>query len=156
VASHSGATGAKASHVFKGCNLVVVAGIAGPLSQNRDSILNEHKAIIEANGGRIVFSGHAFGMLGRAVRKRLGAVQADEIIAHVLRLFAPGVKVACEISCMAADAGLIEVGEETLAIAGTSEGADTAVILKPANTESFFDTRIREIICKPREWAPYD
>ena len=68
----------------------------------------------------------------------------------MLRLFSQGLKVACEIACMAVDAGLVPAGEETVAIAGTGQGADTAIVLRPSNTHQFFDTRILEIICKPR------
>ena len=51
---------------------------------------------------------------------------------------------------MAADAGLIPVDSEIIAIAGTAKGADTAVVLKPAHMNSFFDVRICEIIAMPR------
>jgi len=51
---------------------------------------------------------------------------------------------------MAADAGLIRTDEEAIAIGGSGGGADTAVVLKPSNTHTFFDLRIKEIACKPR------
>ena len=73
-----------------------------------------------------------------------------DIIASTLGIFGRGMKVACEISAMAADAGLVRCNEEIIAIAGSGEGADVAVILQPANAHRFFDTRIKEIICKPR------
>ncbi|KON29980.1 hypothetical protein AC480_02105, partial [miscellaneous Crenarchaeota group archaeon SMTZ1-55] len=100
--------------------------------------------------GRIVQSTHAFGTLGRAVNRRFGAIQVDEIIAHVLRLFGVGTKVACEVACMAVDAGCLRTDEDTIAIGGTGGGADTAIVLQPSNTHTFFETRIKEIICKPR------
>jgi hypothetical protein len=50
---------------------------------------------------------------------------------------------------MAADAGLIRAGEPAIAIAGTGRGADTAVVLRPANAQTFFDMRIMEVLCKP-------
>jgi hypothetical protein len=112
---------------------------------------DDNRSIIEGAGGNVLFAGHAFGMLGRAVNRQFGAIQIDELIAHVLRLFCAGVKVGCEISCMAVDAGLIRSGDEVVAIGGTGGGADTAIVLKPSNTHTFFDTRILEIICKPRE-----
>ena len=74
----------------------------------------------------------------------------DEIIANVLRLFGQGVKVAGEVSCMAVDAGLLRTDEDAVAIGGTKYGSDTAIIIRPSNTHTFFDARIREIICKPR------
>ncbi|MFI5342449.1 MAG: hypothetical protein ACHQ7N_21775, partial [Candidatus Methylomirabilales bacterium] len=89
--------------------------------------------------------------LGRAVNKKFGAIQLDEVIAHTLRVVGAGVKVGCEIVCMATDAGLIRAGQDVIAIGGSEQGADTAVVIKASNTHRFFDTRVREIICKPRE-----
>jgi uncharacterized protein len=150
VASYSGLTGAKAAGRFGDRGLVVVAGVYGFREPNAVAMQQEHRASIEAAGGKVLFAGHAFGMLGRAVHRKLGAIQTDEIIAHVLRLFGQGVKVACEITCMAVDAGLVPAGEEVVALAGTGQGADTAVVLRASNTHTFFDTRILEIVCKPR------
>jgi len=59
-------------------------------------------------------------------------------------------KVACEIACMAADAGFIRTDEDAISIGGTSRGADTAILLRPSNTHAFFDIKVKEIICKPR------
>jgi hypothetical protein len=150
VASYSGDTGVKAARVFKGDNLIIVAGVVGFREPNKASMRDENKSFIEANGGQVLFAGHAFGMLGRAVHRRLGAVQIDEVIAHVLRLFSQGVKVGCEIACMAADAGLIRTGEEIIAVAGSGTGADSAIVLRASNTHTFFDAKVLEIICKPR------
>jgi hypothetical protein len=50
---------------------------------------------------------------------------------------------------MAADAGLVRTDEDIIAIAGTSHGADTAVVLKPVTSQNFFDLRVKEILCKP-------
>ena len=89
-------------------------------------------------------------MLGRAVRKKLGAVQADEIIAQTLKLFGEGMKVAAEVICMATDASLVAPGEEVMAVGGTGRGADAAMVIRAAQTQDFFDMRILEIVCKPR------
>jgi len=51
---------------------------------------------------------------------------------------------------MATDAGLVPAGQEIVAIAGTGSGADTAVVIRAANAQDFFDLRVLEIICKPR------
>jgi hypothetical protein len=50
---------------------------------------------------------------------------------------------------MAADAGVIPVNEDVLVIAGSGRGADTAVILRAANSHRIFDMVIKEIIAKP-------
>jgi len=150
VASYTGYTGALTSEAFKGYNLVVSAGMMGFREPNKHSMVEENRDKIEANGGKVFYHLHAFGGLGRAVKQKFGAIQVDEIIANTLRLFSQGVKVALEISCMACDAGLIESGEECIAIGGSGGGADTAVVLLPSNTHRFFDTKVLELICKPR------
>ena len=150
VASITGATGVKASEIFRGFNLVVVTSVAGFDEPNAQNFLPENRATIEKSGAKIVTATHAFGALGRAVRKKFNTIQVDEIIANVLRLFGEGMKVACEVACMAADAGLIRTDEDAVAIGGAKDGVDTAIIIRPSNTHTFFDTKIREIICKPR------
>ena len=151
VASLRGDTALKASKVFEGYNLVIVTGVA---KNNKQDFPVEIRDVVESNGGRVITSAHAFGSLGRSVNKKFGAIQVDEIIAHVLRLFSSGVKVACEVACMAVDAGFVRTDEEVIGIGGQG-GADSAIVLRPSNTHLFFDTRILEIICKPR-WAPAD
>ena len=151
VASYTGETGIRATRVFSNHNVVVVAGVVGFREPNKVAMLDENRAVIEENGGKILFAGHAFGMLGRAVHRRFDTIQADEVMAHVLRLLSQGVKVSCEITCMAADAGLIHTGKDVIAIGGSGSGADSATVLRASNTHSFFATRILEIICKPRE-----
>jgi len=146
IASIRGETALKASEVFDGYNLVIVTGVTENNVQNFPA---EARKTVEAKGVKIVTAAHAFGTLGRSVNKKFGVIQVDEIIAHVLRLFSSGVKVACEVSCMAVDAGLIRTDEEVIGIGGKG-GADSAVVIKPSNTHLFFESRILEIICKPR------
>ena len=78
VASSTGDTGARAATL---CPELVVIAVNGLYPEKIDEA---HRAAIEAAGGTILCTGHAFGMLGRAVRKKLGAVQADEIIEQTL------------------------------------------------------------------------
>jgi uncharacterized protein len=151
VASSTGATGVKACELFPGYNVVVVAGAVGYPEPNARRMPPEHRATLEAHGATVLFAGHAFGMLGRAVHRTFGAMQLDEVIAHALRVVGAGVKVACEVVCMAADAGLIHAGQDVIAIGGTEQGADTAAVIKASNTHTFFDTRVREILCTPRD-----
>ncbi len=150
VASTTGETGAKASEIFKDYNLVVVTHVTGFTKPNIQQITSKNRTIIENNGAKIITTTHAFGTLGRAINKTFGTIQVDGIISNTLRLFGQGVKVACEIACMATDAGLIRTDEEAIVIGGSGSGADTAVVLKPSNTHAFFDLKIKEITCKPR------
>lgn len=66
-------------------------------------------------------------------------------MADTLRLFGQGTKVAVEVTVMAADGGAL-AGNDIIAIGGSGHGADTALVLKPAHQNNFFDLRIREII----------
>ncbi|MAG13418.1 MAG: hypothetical protein CMN78_02355 [Spirochaetales bacterium] len=144
VASYSGFTGARAVEIFAGCSVTVVNGLQS------DRMEPEYRRVIEEGNAKILSAGHAFGMLGRAVRNKFSTIQSDEIIAHVLRLFSQGVKVAAEITCMATDAGIIKPGTQVIAIGGSGQGADSAAVIKATNTQTFFDTRFLEILCKPR------
>ncbi len=149
VASTTGSTGVKASRIFQKHNLVVVSHVTGFREPNAQSLLGQNRELIETNGGRVVTAAHAFGSIGRAVHRKFGAIQLDELAANILRLFGQGTKVACEIACMAVDSGLIRSGELIVSIGGTHEGADTALLMKPSNTHTFFQTKIQGIICKP-------
>ena len=87
VASTSGATGARAAEVLRGLDVVVVSHSTGFAEENQQELLVQHRQAIEANGGRILTCQHAFGGVGRAVRKKLQTYQLDEIIAYTLRIF---------------------------------------------------------------------
>lgn len=149
VATTTGQTGLRATQVFRDCNLVLVTHSTGFKEPNYQELTEENRKAIEANGGRILTCQHAFGGVGRAVRKKLRTYELEEIVAYTLRIFGEGMKVVCEIALMAADAGLIRVDEPAIVIAGTGHGADTAVVLRPANAQTFFDMRIMEVLCKP-------
>lgn len=107
-----------------------------------------------SEGVRLVTAAHAFGALGRAVRRKYQTHQVDEIVAGALRIFGQGTKVACEVALMACDAGAVRTDEKIFSCGGSGGGADTALVLTPANTHSFFDMRVHEIICKPELSAP--
>jgi hypothetical protein len=64
-------------------------------------------------------------------------------------MFGQGVKVAVEVAVMALDAGLVPFGQDIISIGGTVEGADAALVIRPAHSDRFFTTQIREIICMP-------
>lgn len=150
VATTSGKTGLLAAQVFKGKNLVVVTHSAGFLKPDFQELKPALHRKIESLGAKVLTCQHAFGGVGRAVRKKLATYELEEIIAYTLRTFGQGTKVAIEISLMAADAGLIPTQELCIAIGGTNWGADTALLLRPANAQTFFDLRVVEVLAKPR------
>jgi hypothetical protein len=149
VASTTGETGAKAAKILKGCNVVVVTHHVGFQKPGEAELKEEFKQEILNDGGKIFTGTHALSSIERAIRKDFGTLQPLELIANVFRLMGEGTKVCVEIVLMAADAGLIPVDRDVVAIAGTGRGADTALRIKPANSARFFDLKIREVIAKP-------
>jgi hypothetical protein len=150
VASSKGYTGVKASKILKGLNVIVVTHHAGFLGPGQNELEEENRKKILENGAKILTATHALSGVERAVRKKFATIMPLEIMAHTLRLFGEGTKVCVEIAAMAADAGLISEDREIITIAGTSRGADTALVVKPTCTARFFDFEVKEIIAKPR------
>lgn len=152
IATTSGATGLKAANLLEKHRVLVVSHSAGFLKENEQELLLENKAKIEALGATILTCQHALGGVNRAVRFKFNTYELDELMANTLRILGQGLKVAVEIVLMAADAGLLQTDKDVIAIGGTDSGADTAVVIKPANTFRFFDLRIRGILCKPWDY----
>jgi len=149
VASTTGDTGAKASKAFKGRNIVIVTRNMGFQEPGKTELQEEHKQEILSQGGKIFTGTHAFSSAERAIRKDFGTVEPLELIASVFRRLGEGTKVCTEITIMAADAGLIPIDRDIVAIAGTGRGADTALRIHPVNSARFFELKIKEIIAKP-------
>lgn len=149
VASTTGETGAKASKLFKDYNVVIVTHASGFQEPGKTELLDQYKQEITANGAKVFTGTHALSSAERAIRKDFGTIQPLEVIANVLRLMGESTKVCAEITLMAADAGLIPIDRDIVAIGGTGKGADTALRMKPAHAARFFDLRIREVIAKP-------
>ncbi|HOP60990.1 MAG TPA: pyruvate kinase alpha/beta domain-containing protein [Candidatus Saccharicenans sp.] len=147
--SVTGETAKKALSLFPSSQLVVVTHSTGFLKPNDQEMPEAVRQELQAAGAKVLTAQHAFGGVNRAVRKKLGTYELDEIIAYTLRCFGQGLKVAVEISLMAADAGLIRSGEPCLSLGGTERGVDTAVLLSPVNSQNFFDLKIMEILAKP-------
>ena len=150
VASSSGRTGELAVELFKVNNLVIVTHSTGFMEPDYQEFQPEYSKKIQEAGARILTCQHALGGVGRAVRKKLGTYELEEIIAYTLRIFGEGTKVAVEIALMAADAGFISTKESCISVGGTAQGVDTAILLRPENAQTFFDLKVMEFLAKPR------
>jgi hypothetical protein len=150
VASTTGETGLQACRLISSAEVIVITHSTGFVNPDHQQLHPKLKQEIEQTGTRILTCQHALGGVGRAVRKKLGTYELEEIIAYTLRIFGEGFKVAVEISLMAADAGLVSTQEPCISIGGTANGADTAVLLQPAHAQNFFDLKILEVLAKPR------
>ena len=149
VASTTGDTALKAMEVFKGARIVAVSHSTGMRQPNIQDFTEENRQKLVSAGGAVLTATHLFSGLGRAMRKKFKMYLFEETVANTLRMFGQGMKVVCEIALMAADAGLVRTDEDIIVIGGTGRGADTAVVLRPVNSEDFFDLKVREILCKP-------
>jgi len=129
---------------------VVVGSHVGSREAGQNRMEEQARRELEAQGASVFFGTHALSSVSRSFRQKWGGIDMLETIADVLRRFCAGVKVCVEIAVMAADAGLVPVDQDIVAIGGTGGGADTAVVLRAANQNRFFNLKIREIIGMPR------
>lgn len=133
-------------------DIIVVTHVAGFDAPNQQEFPPDIRRDLASHGIEVLTAQHAFGGVGRGIRKQLGSYQVDEIVAFSLRLFGQGVKVAIELALMAADAGLVRTDEDVISLGGTASGVDTALVLQPANSADFLKLKVREIICKPSKF----
>jgi hypothetical protein len=155
VASGTGRTGVLVAEkgVKKGIQTVVVTDAYGSSKKGEWEMKKSNEEKLREMGVPIVSATHVLSGVERSITKKLGGASRVEAVAEALRsLFGQGMKVCVEISTMAADAGEVPCDDdaEIIAIAGTNEGADTAVIIHPSNANAFFDLQIKEIIAMPR------
>jgi len=153
VAATEGKTAVQAVKVFKGFKVIAVTHVEGFMEPNSQELTPENRKAIEDGNGVILTTTHALGGIQRALSKTMPPSPSSaigDVAAMTLRMFGQGMKVACEIAAMTADAGLVKVDEEIISIGGTGRGADTAIVLTPSYVHRFFNLKVKEIICKPR------
>ncbi len=155
VGTTRGTTALAVSDIFNDTkyNIVAVTLSRGTgLGYGEAFVMTEEERKMLADKGVKVFTGiHALGHnVGSSFRRRYRGEAVESAVQDALYCFCVGMKVCVECVLMAADAGLIPVGEEVIAIGGTGWGADTSVVVKPACPEFFHDLEVREIIAKPR------
>lgn len=155
VASTSGKTALKMAEAVKGSNIKVI-GVSHQYGQKEKGeweVEEEYKKKLEELGAVITTQSHMFSGIERSITKKFGGYSRLEVIADTLRsLFGKGFKVAIEVAIMAADSGHIPVSDNTeiITIGGTRQGADVALVLRPAHSNDFFSLQVREIIAMPR------
>ena len=150
VASTTGNTAVQAMDILKGLRVIIVTHVTGMREPNVQEFTEENRRLVEGKGGILLTAAHAFSGVSAAMRLRFNTYVIGDIIANTLRIFGQGMKVACEIALMAADSGLVRTDEDAISVGGTGHGADTVLVLRPANSHNFFNLKIKEILCKPR------
>jgi hypothetical protein len=152
IATTHGSTALQAAEVFLGTAVHLVAASISEAFQNEGWILaRDERRRLEAKGISVLPGLHSLGdNVASAYIEKFGGMSAESLVRETLYRFSQGMKVCVEIVLMAADAGLIPLDQEVIAIGGSSSGADTAIVVKPAYSMKFLDMEIREIIAKPR------
>ena len=151
VASSTGHTAYKAMEMFKGVRIIAVTYHCGFKEPFTKSMKEDVRKDLEEEGVRVIEATHALSGVERGIAKKHGGSYPALIMADTLRMLGQGTKVGVEITIMAADGGALS-GRDVIAIGGTGRGADTALVVKPAHQTNVFDLRVREIICKPRNF----
>jgi len=153
IASSHGGTALKATEFFDPKeNNVVAVTICESFKDLGWTMKPEEREKLESKGIRVLTCIHALGdNVGSAFTEKHGGITPERVVRETLYRFCQGMKVAVEIVLMAADAGLIPVDREVIAIAGTDEGADTAIVVQPTYPRKFHELKIKEIIAKLRE-----
>jgi len=151
VASTTGSTAVKfAAALKKKAQLVVVTHHTGFSQEGTQRFDAEKRKVLERQGVTVLTQSHVLSGIERSISRKFGGVSRVESIAEALRsLLGHGLKVCVEIAIMAADAGAVPI-TDVVAVGGTDRGSDTAVVIRPAHMNNFFDARIREIIVMPR------
>lgn len=149
VASMHGYTAKRAKEIFYDMDDVEIIAVSTCASFEKEgwTMTSDEREELERLGIEVLTSIHA---LGDDVNDAFGVDTPNYIVGETLCRFCQGMKVAVEIAIMASDAGLLDTTNEVISIAGTGDGADTALVLKPAYARKFKELEIREILAKPR------
>ena len=164
VSTTTGTTGEKAVEVFKGSRikLVFVTHQSGYRGSGIQLVPAETKKKLEKTGTVVtctdVLTGGVDVGMGRQ-RPEVSEPQQESLpfivppvnvlVANTLRLFSQGIKVCTEVAMMAADCGAVQVGKPVVCVAGSHAGADTAMVISPAESNRMRDLKLHEILVKP-------
>ncbi len=148
VASTHGFTAKRARAIFEGYKSRTIAvTIAASYGDEGWTMTTAERQALQKLGIEVLTCTHA---LGGDVSEAFTPSAPNTIVCETLYTFCQGMKVAVEVALMAADAGLLNMAQEAIAVAGTGNGADTAIVIQPAYSRKFKQLQIREILAKPR------
>lgn len=129
---------------------VSVSHCYGDLGPGQCEMTREKRRELTGKGVRVITATHALSGAERGIVNRYGGVTPAILMADTLKMLGQGMKVGVEISLMAMDNGAVPYGEEIIAVGGCSHGADYAITLVPGHSNNLFETKVIDIICKPR------
>ena len=149
VATTHGATGLRARQVFPATIRIVGVTISAAFTREGWIMSDDERRSLTEAGVTVLTAMHT---LGDDVSEAMSgeAWPPNRVVRETLYRFSQGMKVAVEVTVMAAEASLLDMDADVIAIAGSDSGADTALVLKPAYARDFGQLKIREILAVPR------
>ena len=148
VATNHGYTAETAQRIFADAGVKVIAVTnSAAYAPEGWVITREERERLEAKGIAVLTCIHS---LSGDVNEALSENAPARFVRQAYYTFGQGMKVAVEVALMAADAGLLDMDREVIAVAGSNQGADTAIVLSPVYARNFPKLRIHEILAKPR------
>ncbi|MEM3403701.1 MAG: pyruvate kinase alpha/beta domain-containing protein [Nitrososphaeria archaeon] len=159
VASHSGRTALRFAKALKGKAKVICVS-SNPARKRKKKIWPiidlEVRKELESLGVTIIERAHNIFDDVFLEDSRKPVFSVTNIIREVYYTLGQGFKVAVEVALMAVVSGYIEPYQDIISVGGTTQGSDTALIIKPVYPQTFFSNsfdqrlEIREIIAMPR------
>lgn len=135
----------------EGIGTIVLASTTGFTAKNAEEICQGLKLVV-VGIGRGSFPSETIERLEGEEHKVYFSHEVDYDypldMRTAFRRFSEGTKVAAEIVVIAAKEEAVQVGERVVAVAGTGNGADTALVIYAA--DEIEDVVMEELICKPR------
>ncbi len=141
IASSFGKTAKMAVDVFASEKVPLL--IVGEVLEGKQSPPAEVCETLTAKGHQVIW-GVTMGTMSKFSRNDTPALIAD-----AYKRVSEGFKVVCEIVLIATSSGYLQAGQKVLSIAGTHNGADTAVVARAAGYGDFKAFQVHEILCKP-------
>lgn len=129
--------------------IVCVTHQVGFAGDGVDEMPPEARKALAGEGVSIITSTHLFGGVERSMMSTWKGQYPLGMVANALKIFGQGAKVAVEIAVMALDSGLVPFGSDVISIGGTGRGSDTALVLRPAHSIRFFETRVKKVVTMP-------
>lgn len=149
VATSHGATGLRARALFPADTLVIGVTISAGFTEEGWVMTTDERRRLTDAGVTVLTGMHSLGDDVSEAVSGSGS-PANRVVRETLYRFSQGMKVAVEVTLMAAEAGLLDMDSDVVAVAGTDSGADTALVLRPAYARQFGQLKIREILAMPR------
>ncbi|HVN72291.1 MAG TPA: pyruvate kinase alpha/beta domain-containing protein [Desulfomonilia bacterium] len=152
VASTTGKTALSFHRALKGTSarLVVVTHSVGFKEKGKDEFDQDTRRFLIREDIPIYTGTILTHSLEKSLMDDSRGIYPGYIIANTLRRFGEGTKVAVEIVMEACDGGLVPEDAEVIAVAGTSHGADSVLLIKAKPSKRFLNLEILEILARPR------